>query len=73
MGFVNVKRLLLIVRRTALGAFKPFLVSMGVILDESMLIALEGVEGEGAAPTWAGSISYEDTSIKFQYYLLEQG
>ena len=65
--------LVLIVSRITLGGLKPSLLSMGVILDASMLIVLEGVEGEGTSPIRFYSISYEDPSIKFQYYLLEQG
>lgn len=41
-------------------AVEPSLVSVGVVLDESMLIALEGVEGEGLLPTGVGPVSYED-------------
>jgi len=62
MGLLAVKRLVFIVRRITLGAFKPSPVSVGVVLDESMLIALEGVEGEGSLPTGAGSVFYEDPS-----------
>ena len=53
----------MMVGRITLGAFKSSRVSMGVILDESMLIALEGVEGEGSSPPRFHSISYEDPSL----------
>jgi len=73
MESITIKRLLLRTRKNTLWAFKPSLVSMGVILDEPMLITLEGIEGEGPPPTRFNSISYEDTSIKFQNYLLDKG
>ena len=47
------------------GAFKSSLVAMGVILDEPMLIAHEGVEGEAASPTRLHPVSNEDTSNQF--------
>ncbi len=57
--FVTGKMLVLIVSRITCGAFKPSLASMGIILDEFMLIALEGVEGERPSPIRFHSISYE--------------
>ena len=45
---------------------------MGIILDESMLVTYEGVEGEGSFPARSHSIFCENPSIKFQYYLLDK-
>ena len=50
-------------RLHALGAVKPSRVSMGVILDEPMLIAFEGVEGYGGSPARFHSVFCVDASM----------
>ncbi len=54
--------LVFIVGGNALGAFKSLVVSVGVVFDESVRLAFEGVEGKVIPPPWAGSVFYEDLS-----------
>jgi len=58
---------------TTLGAFKHSRVSTGVILNEPMLRALEGVEGKGSPPTRTTPVSYEHPATKLQNNLLNKG